>query len=56
MTIPPRWKKSSHSVNGGDCVEVRGDLAALRDTKNPSPSIQVNVRALVSAVRSGRIS
>ncbi|MBP2322123.1 hypothetical protein JOF56_002508 [Kibdelosporangium banguiense] len=50
------WKKSSHSQNGGDCVEVRADLGAVRDTKNPDQSIRADVRALVNALRSGRLS
>jgi hypothetical protein len=29
------WRKSSHSGSGGDCVELRGDLAAIRDSKAP---------------------
>jgi hypothetical protein len=51
MTTRGGWKKSSHSQNGGDCVEVRADLGAVRDTKNPAKLIRVDVRALVNAVR-----
>ena len=36
MTIPASWRKSSASANAGNCVEVRGDLGAVRDSKNPS--------------------
>ena len=32
------WRKSSMSDTGGQCVEVRNDLAALRDSKNASGS------------------
>jgi hypothetical protein len=28
------WRKSS-KTDSGNCVEVRGDLAALRDSKQP---------------------
>ena len=29
------WRKSSHSGNsGGSCVEIRGGLDAVRDSKN----------------------
>ncbi|MEV8228169.1 DUF397 domain-containing protein [Streptomyces sp. NPDC079167] len=41
MTVEPRWRKSSHSSNGGNCVEVAANLAAphgivpVRDSKNP---------------------
>ncbi len=33
-----RWRKSSHSTAGNDCVEVTqgGDTYAVRDSKNPS--------------------
>ncbi|MEV0849733.1 DUF397 domain-containing protein [Streptomyces sp. NPDC049954] len=37
----PRWRTSSYSDNGGDCVEVATNLAAthglvpVRDSKNP---------------------
>jgi hypothetical protein len=30
-----QWKKSSRSTNSNSCVEVRQDLAAVRDSKNP---------------------
>lgn len=29
------WRTSSHSSQNGQCVEVRGDLSAVRDSKNP---------------------
>ncbi|MFI1929979.1 DUF397 domain-containing protein [Streptomyces sp. NPDC020330] len=29
-TESPRWFKSSYSNNGGDCIEVAANLAALR--------------------------
>jgi hypothetical protein len=36
----PRWRKSSYSGdNGGDCVEVAGNLpgvVAVRDSKDPA--------------------
>ncbi|MCE7078896.1 DUF397 domain-containing protein [Streptomyces sp. ST2-7A] len=40
-TESPRWFTSSHSENGGACVEVAGNLAGslgvvpIRDSKNP---------------------
>ncbi|MFF3574348.1 DUF397 domain-containing protein [Nocardia jiangxiensis] len=36
---PAGWFKSSHSQQGGDCVEVAfqaTDVIAVRDSKNPS--------------------
>jgi Domain of unknown function (DUF397) len=34
--VDPRWRKSSFSGNGGDCVEVadHGNRVLVRDTKN----------------------
>ncbi|WP_211239360.1 DUF397 domain-containing protein [Actinokineospora inagensis] len=41
------WRKSTRSSNGSDCVEVRNDLSAIRDSKNPTgPSLAVDLRAL----------
>jgi hypothetical protein len=37
-----RWRKSSHSGNGGDCVEVGTGLPGkigVRDSKNPDGSV-----------------
>lgn len=33
----PRWRKSSYSGGGNDCVEVAGmgEAAMVRDSKNP---------------------
>jgi hypothetical protein len=48
------WRKSSRSGSGGDCVEVRGDLRALRDSKSPRAMIPVSraaLRSLVTHVR-----
>ncbi|MFH8593931.1 DUF397 domain-containing protein [Streptomyces rimosus] len=41
-TESPRWFKSSHSSNGGQCLEVGTDLTttrgviSIRDSKNPN--------------------
>ncbi|WP_016907988.1 DUF397 domain-containing protein [Streptomyces xiaopingdaonensis] len=62
-TESPRWFTSSYSDNGGDCVEVATNLAALRgvvpvrDTKDRSLSLAVAPSAFASfvgAVRRGR--
>jgi hypothetical protein len=55
MTIPVSWRKSSRSGTASNCVEVRSDLAAVRDTKNPGPFIRVDIRSLVDAIREGRV-
>lgn len=39
------WRKSSFS-DPNNCVEVRGDLTAIRDTKNPGPVMPVDRSAL----------
>lgn len=36
------WQKSSWSGGSGDCVEVRRDRTAIRDSKNPDgPRLEV---------------
>ncbi|MBP2326791.1 hypothetical protein JOF56_007176 [Kibdelosporangium banguiense] len=41
------WRKSSFSGTGGNCVEVRNDLAAIRDSKNPQgPTLTVDLASL----------
>jgi hypothetical protein len=47
------WRKSSYSTQNGACVEVHGDLSALRDSKNPDgPKLDtVSVRQLVRHVK-----
>lgn len=48
------WRKSTHSVNG-NCVEVRQDLAAIRDSKNPDgPTLAVNLSQLLAIAKSGK--
>ncbi|MEU9077665.1 DUF397 domain-containing protein [Kitasatospora sp. NPDC048538] len=58
----PVWFTSSYSSNGGECVEVAGNLTAadavpVRDSKNPNgPALVFPVEAwadFVSAVRGG---
>ncbi|MFF3004909.1 DUF397 domain-containing protein [Kitasatospora sp. NPDC057940] len=62
MTAEPQWFKSSYSSNGGECVEVAGNLVAegavpVRDSKDPEgPALMFPASAwssFVSAVRSG---
>jgi len=46
------WRKSSKRDSGGQCVEVRHDLAALRDSKQPdgprlnAPALGVLIKRL----------
>ncbi|MER7845696.1 DUF397 domain-containing protein [Kitasatospora sp. NPDC096077] len=55
-----QWFKSSHSNNGGNCVEVTADfpgLAPVRDSKDPQgPALVFSVEAwgaFVAAVHGG---
>jgi Domain of unknown function (DUF397) len=49
------WRTSSFSGDGGDCVQVRQDLAAVRDSKNPTgPSLAVDMSHLVATLKIGR--
>ncbi|MDI3405782.1 DUF397 domain-containing protein [Streptomyces cavernicola] len=64
-TEAPNWFKSSHSSNGGDCVEVATNLATtrgtvpLRDSKNPTgPNLHVHPDAFstfVAGVKDGQL-
>ncbi|WP_156756752.1 DUF397 domain-containing protein [Actinokineospora pegani] len=50
------WRKASFSGSGGDCVEVRQGLTAVRDSKNPSgPVVVLDLANLVSAAKSGTL-
>ena len=40
------WRKSSKSESAGSCVEVRNDLSAVRDSKNPEVVLPVKREAL----------
>jgi hypothetical protein len=48
------WRRSSHSGSGGNCVEVRADLAALRDSKAPGAILPVSRATLARLVDSLR--
>jgi uncharacterized protein DUF397 len=43
------WRKSSKSDTGASCVEVRNDLAAIRDSKRPAVIMPLN-RAAVTGL------
>jgi hypothetical protein len=34
------WRKSS-KTNTGNCVEIRHDLAAVRDSKDPGQTLEI---------------
>lgn len=50
------WRESSFSGDSGDCVEVRRDLAAMRDSKSPvGPTLAVELTAFLAAVSAGKL-
>lgn len=50
------WRKSSFSGSGGNCVQVRQDLTAIRDSKNPlGPALRAELTGLVTAIKSGHL-
>jgi Domain of unknown function (DUF397) len=56
MTTIARWRKSRRSAPEANCVEVRGELDAVRDSKNPTgPTLTGQITALVTAVKDGSI-
>lgn len=60
MTVPQEtddWRKPSVSQDEGACFEVKRDLSALRDSKNPTgPQLQFSVAAFVAAVKTDQIT
>jgi hypothetical protein len=50
------WRTSSFSGNSGNCVQVRKDLAALRDSKRPTgPTLSVNLSGMLAAIKLGHL-
>ena len=49
------WRKSSRSNSGGQCVEVRSDGCAVRDSKNPAGHVLTvpNLVALIGEIKRG---
>lgn len=45
------WKKSSRS-DPTNCVEIRGDLSAVRDSKTDGPVLKIRVAELVQLAKS----
>jgi hypothetical protein len=49
--ISPRWRKSSYSEQGTDCVEVADSSDMIRDSKNPAEVLPLNRRAVAALIR-----
>lgn len=50
-----RWRRSSYSSSGADCVELAGG-GAVRDSKNPAgPVLRADVTRLLAAVKADRL-
>ena len=51
------WRKSSRSADAGQCVEVRNNLTAIRDSKNPTGATLtvVGLSQLLAAAKSGKL-
>ncbi|WP_130344138.1 DUF397 domain-containing protein [Herbihabitans rhizosphaerae] len=57
-TVAPdhTWRKAARSENTANCVELRGTLDQLRDSKNPSGSVlHANAPALVRSIQAGHL-
>lgn len=51
-----RWRKSSYSGNEANCVEVSGNLDAVRDSKNlGGPILRVDLRPFLEAIKGGQV-
>ncbi|HEU5474770.1 MAG TPA: DUF397 domain-containing protein [Actinophytocola sp.] len=45
------WRRSTRSGTSGNCVEVRRDLAAIRDSKSDQATLSASRQAVVGLVR-----
>jgi hypothetical protein len=55
VTTALRWRRSSHSQSGSDCVELAHTLDALRDSKNPGVALTVpTLTAFLNSVKRDR--
>lgn len=51
-----RFRRSSYSSSGGDCVELHPS-GAVRDSKNPAgPVLRADLRGLLAAVKTDRLT
>ncbi len=56
MNQQVNWRKSSRSNSGRQCVEMRSDRCAVRDSKNPAGTVLTvpNLATLVSEIKRGQ--
>lgn len=56
MTTERRWyKKSSHSNDSSDCVEIASSGDYARDSKNPNVELYLpNLKLFIAEVNGGR--
>jgi hypothetical protein len=51
------WRKSSHSGSeGGNCVELKITLDAVRDSKNPGQALKVDLATFIDQVKADRFT
>jgi len=52
---PTSWRISSFSGAGNACVEIRGDLHAVRDSKSPDGPVLLvgGLRRLIETLKEG---
>jgi hypothetical protein len=50
-----RWRRSSRSGMQSNCVEL-ANLGAIRDSKNPGPTLPADLTALLNAVKTGHLT
>jgi hypothetical protein len=52
VTEALRWRRSSHSQSGSDCVELAHTFDAVRDSKNPTTTLTVpTLTTLISFIK-----
>lgn len=52
----PAWKKVGRSEGGANnCVEIKRQFEAVRDSKQPAAVLLVNVEPLIVAAKLGRL-
>lgn len=56
MSNEQLWRKSTRSNSGTSCVELNGDLSAVRDSKNSTGPIMLvaGLAQFLNDIKSGR--